>query len=108
MSAFTAKSKQVLEAALLFLANCPLPLTSQQNCSHGLQLIMHVVVILASNLVFLLSAEGLGEKKVLSFSEPSLIERDGKGCNRKLNQIHQQTLMQHCKDTVFSILIAEV
>lgn len=29
-----------------------------------------------------LSAEGLGEKKGVSFHEPSLIECDGKGCNK--------------------------
>lgn len=46
------QNKQVLESDLLFFANCPLPLTSQQNCSHSLQLIMNGVVILASNLIF--------------------------------------------------------
>jgi len=30
------QNKKVLEADLLLLTNCPLPITSQQNCSHGL------------------------------------------------------------------------
>lgn len=50
---YLQQNKQVLEADLLLPADWSLPLVSQQNCSYGLQLMMQVVVILASNLIFL-------------------------------------------------------
>lgn len=79
-----SRVKQLLETDFLPFSPHTVPMTSQQNCSHGLQLIMHVVVILAQDLICWWVLRGLEGKKrkekVMSFHESSLITR-----NRKRN-----------------------